>query len=826
MVLILIGAAVVSVGLGDTTDAAAILAIVILNALLGFRQEYRAERALESLQRLSQPSARVRRDGRLLTVPSRELVPGDVVVLEAGNAVPADCRLIDVTQLRTHEAALTGESEAVHKDAHERVPSGAAIGDRRNMVYAGTTVTQGRGTAVVVETGPRTELGRIADLIRTTEPEPTRLQVQLDAMSRRLAAAAFAIVGIVFGMGMWRGAKLTQMVITSISLAVAAVPEGLPAVVTITLALGSQRMLRRRALVRKLAAVETLGAVTVICTDKTGTLTGNRMRVTQARISGRTFRLPLTNQTADPDLQLLLAAAALCNDATLDAGDPMEVALIQAARDAGIGQELLHERFPRVSELPFDSTRKRMTTIHRVTDAVEPVIGGLPLQAPFLAVTKGALEGLLSLSDSIWIDGKIEPLCGQRRDEIFAAFDRLASSGARVLGVAFRGLADPEPRLEEAEAGLTIAGMVALADPARPEVPAAIETCRAAGIRPIMITGDHPLTSRYVAAEIGLAAADTRTLTGVQLAALSPESLDAAVRDVSVFARVTPENKLAIVEALQRNGDVVAMTGDGVNDAPALMRADIGVAMGGSGTDVAREAGTIVLQDDNFATIVAAVEEGRTIYDNIRKFTRYLLACNSGELLTMLLAPAFGLPLPLQPIQILWMNLVTDGLPALALSVEPAGHDTMRRPPRRPSESILGASTGWWVLRIGLLLSLVSLVTGSAFLVAGKAWQTALFTTLTLSQVFLALAARSEREPIFSLGFFTNKAILGAFALTVLLQLGVIYLPAAREFLHTEPLSAAELSICIAMSAVAFVAAEIGKWWRRRRRPGLFTQLG
>lgn len=820
MVLILITAGVVSAAMGDVTDAVAICAIVALNALLGFRQEYRAERALEALQQLCLPVAKVKRDGKIQNLPSRQLAPGDIVLLEAGNIVSADCRLLSAIQLRTQEAVLTGESEPVHKNAEALVPAGAPIGDRRNMSYAGTVVTHGRALGVVTETGSRTELGRIADLIRTTDREKTPLQLRLDALSRRLAGAAIALVGVVFISGLLRGTKFTEMFLTAISLAVAAVPEGLPAVVTISLALGSQRMLRRNALVRNLAAVETLGSVTVICTDKTGTLTGNRMRVTTAVVSGRECKLPVKNRTGDQDLLLLLAGAALCNDASSDSGDPMEVALIEAAQGEGINKQALDELLPRISELPFDSDRRRMTTIHRVavpdgevSEALLKVFYESSGCAPYLAVTKGAMESLLGISDTVWGHGELEPLTPPRREKLLTALDRLASGGARVLGVAFRGLAEITSRHGEIENGLTIIGMVALVDPARPEVPRAIEVCRTAGIRPIMITGDYPLTSRYVAAEVGLATSDAKTLTGEQLAHLSESELDTAVRDISVFARVTPENKLAIVDALKRGGHIVAMTGDGVNDAPALMRADIGVAMGSSGTDVAREAATIVLQDDNFATIVAAVEEGRTIYDNLRKFTRYMLASNSGEMWVMLCAPAFGLPLPLQPLQILWMNLMTDGLPALALSVEPAERDTMQRPPRRPTEGLLGGGTGLWILLIGLLLGLVALLAGYGFWRAGSTkWQTILFSSLTLSQISLALAARSERESLFRQGLFTNKSLLGACGLTLLLQLAAVFLPTGQALLHTVPLSGAELALCLALSTIVFGAAEITKW--------------
>jgi Ca2+-transporting ATPase len=825
MVLILLAAAVVSLVMGDKGDAAAILAIVLLNGVLGFRQEYRAERALETLQGLCRPIARVRRDGRVQELPSADLVPGDIILLEVGNLVPADARLLDAFDLRTQESALTGESEPVHKDSAFLPAAEALIGDRRNMIYTGTIVMHGRARAVVTETGSRTELGRIAELIHATDRQKTPLQLRLDAMSRHLAAAAFALVGLVFIVGMWRGANFRLMFLTAISLAVAAVPEGLPAVVTISLALGSQRMLRRNALVRNLAAVETLGSVTVICTDKTGTLTANRMRATKALVGGREFSLQGESRTKDAGLLLLLAGGALCNDASSQSGDPMEVALVEAARNAGLEKSELDRLFPRVTEVPFDSNRKRMTTVHRLTAAADGASAGLfnPLfesrsHQPYASITKGAAEGLLTVCSTVWSEGELKPLTAHRTGEIRDAMDRLAGGGVRVLGIAVRLLHAIEPDADKIERELIFLGLVGLVDPARPEVPGAIEVCRAAGIRPIMITGDYPLTSRYVAEQIGMAVG-ARVRTGEELARLSEPQLDAAVREGSVFARVTPEHKLLIVEALQRQGQIVAMTGDGVNDAPALKRANIGVAMGGSGTDVAREAAMLVLQDDNFATIVAAAEEGRIIYDNLRKFTRYILASNSGEVWVMLLGPLLGLPLPLLPLQILWMNLVTDGLPALALAVEPAERDTMRRPPRRPDEGLLSGGVGLWILSIGGLLGLVALAGGyGLWRINHATWQTLLFTTLTLSQICLAFAARSERESLFRMSPFSNKALLGAAVLTVLLQLAVVYMPAGQALFHTVPLSIKELALSLVLSTIVFWAVEAQKWFARRKQ--------
>ncbi|GIV78559.1 MAG: ATPase [Litorilinea sp.] len=743
LVVVLIVAAIISALLGDYKDAVAILAIVVLNAVLGFRQEYQAEQAMAALKKLAVPKVRVRRDGHVQEISARELVPGDIILLEAGNLVPADGRLISSANLRVEEATLTGESEPVSKRAEVTVEANAALGDRRNMVYMGTVVTYGHGEAVVTATGMETELGRIADMLQTVENEPTPLQRRLDQLGRRLALVALAIVVVIFGLGVLRGEDLRLMMLTAVSLAVAAVPEGLPAVVTIALALGAQRMLKRRALIRKLPAVETLGSVTVICSDKTGTLTENRMTVTVLDVVGE--RIDLTERLSrertgtfsvaeaapgpvQPALSLLLAGAALCNDAVVEpadegdgerfrmVGDPTEGALAVAAARAGLLKGKLEELSPRVAEVPFDSARKRMTTVHKRPPAETPVpeslrplwdqvdLAGAP---PYIAFTKGALDSLLQVTTRVWAGDHVEPLDEEYRQRIVAAHDELAQNGMRVLGVAFRGMEEPpaDGAVQEVEQELIFVGLVAMIDPPRPEVKAAVETCRNAGIRPMMITGDHPLTARHIAQELGIGDG-RRLLTGQDLEQLSPEELDQAVREVSIFARVAPEHKLHIVQALQRQKELVAMTGDGVNDAPALKQADIGVAMGITGTDVAKEAADMVLQDDNFATIVAAVEEGRTIYDNIRKFIRFLLSCNSGEIWVMLLAPFVGMPLPLFPLQILWMNLITDGLPALALGVEPAEPDVMRRPPYPPSEGIFSRGLGWDVIWIGLVLGL------------------------------------------------------------------------------------------------------------------------
>jgi len=850
MIVILIVAAVVSALLGDYEDSIAIAIIVVLNAALGFGQEYRAERAMDALKRLSAPSVKVRRDGHVWEVSARELAPGDVVLLEAGNLVPADGRLLEGKDLRVQESALTGESEPVEKDPAALEEEDPPLGERANMVYSSTLVTKGRGLYVVTGTGMATELGKIAAMIQTAGREQTPLQRRLDQLGKVLALAALVIVGVVFALGLLRGEDLELMFLTAVSLAVAAVPEGLPAVVTIALALGAQRMLRRQALIRKLPAVETLGSVTVICSDKTGTLTENRMTATVLEVADRTVELGRENRTTsepgpdggllptvgdEPALALLLGGAALCNDALLEEGDeeddlrvlgdPTEGALVLAAAREGLKKPELEAALPRVEEVPFDSGRKRMTTVHEVLpdsgagipDTLGSVLNEGSESAPYVSFTKGAVDGLLEISNEVWSDGQTGPLNGEWRERISAANERLAENGVRVLGIGFRHLRSFDGGADELERDLTFLGMIGMIDPARPEARDAVETCKRAGIRPVMITGDHPLTAWHIATELGIAQ-DGRILTGRELDRLSVEELEDLVAEVPVFARVSPENKLDIVEALQDKGHIVAMTGDGVNDAPALRKADIGVAMGVTGTDVSKEAGDMVLTDDNFATIVAAVEQGRVIYDNIRKFIKYLLTSNSAEILVMLVAPFLGMGLPLLPLQILWINLVTDGPPALALSAEPAERGTMRRPPHPPDENVFARGLGRHVVWVGVLMALVSLGVGFWYQrTAPELWQTMVFTTLTLSQMSHVMAVRSGDESLFKVGLLSNKPLLGAVTLTFVLQLLAIYAPFFQGFLETEALPIADFAIAVALSTIIFWAVEIEKWLARRK---------
>jgi len=858
MVIILIVSAVISLILGETTDALVITIIVVLNALLGFTQEYRAEKAMAALKRMAVPHVRVRRDGHIQDVTARELVPGDIFFLEAGSAVPADARLLEAINLRVQEAVLTGESEAVEKDTEPRHGENLPIGDRINMVYMGTIVTYGRGTAIVTDTGMNTQLGKIADLIQTVGAEKTPLQRRLEQLGRGLAVAALAIVAVVFVLGLLRNENVRVMFQTSISMAVAAVPEGLPAVVTIALALGAQRMLQRNALIRKLPAVETLGSVTVICSDKTGTLTENRMTVTVLDVAGNFINLqerlrsfspsvnkddpvePLLRET--PAVALTLAGGALCNDATLEPvtgeegsftsiGDPTEGSLVIAAARAGLWKAELDAAFPRVAELPFDSDRKRMTTIHRpilqkVPTPLNPFEDDRPdffTKDQYLVITKGAVDSLLEATEWVWASGETEKIDNGWRERIQQANNELAKNGMRVLGVAFRQRSSAviNDSNDPVESGLIFLGLFGMIDPARPEVQAAVQTAKTAGVRPVMITGDHPLTAAYIARELKISD-QSRVVTGRDLDSMSIEQLESTVESVPVYARVSPEHKLKIVQALQNRGHIVAMTGDGVNDAPALKKADIGVAMGITGTDVTKEASDMILLDDNFATIVAAIEEGRRIYDNIRKFVKYTMTSNAGEIWVMLLAPFIGMPLPLTPLQILWVNLVTDGLPGLALTIEPTERNTMRRPPYSPRENIFGRGMGRDILWIGLLMGLVSLGVGWLYWrvnpdASPAVWQTVTFTTLTLAQMGNALATRSNRDTIFQIGLFSNKAMLGSILLTFVLQMAVIYLPFMNRAFSTTPLSPIDLLISLAFSAIVFISVELVKWVGQRR---------
>ena len=798
MILVLIAAAVVSGIVGEPSDTIAIIVIVLLNAVIGFVKEWRAERAMAALRLMAAPSAGVRRDGAVATLPADGLVPGDVVLLEAGNVVPADLRLLEAAQLRVAEAALTGESQPVEKRTEALAEARLALGDRGNMAWKGTLVANGRGTGVVVATGLATELGRIARLLDSAEEVKTPLQKRLARFGARLAWAVLAICAIVFAAGLLRGEPPVLMFLTAVSLAVAAIPEALPAVVAISLALGASKMVRQNALIRRLPAVETLGSITYICSDKTGTLTQNRMRA-------ETFWVDGGDERVEP-WPSLLRALALVTDAAPAAdgslvGDPTEVALLEAAIARGADRAALESQFPRHGELPFDAERKRMATVHADGER-------------YLACVKGAPESVLERCP--WQLTARGPVPFDAAGALAQA-DRLAARGLRVLAFAERRFETPPADMAEAESDLTFLGLVGLMDPPRDEAAQAVDECQAAGIVPVMITGDHPATARAIAERLGILDQGGRVVSGVELAALSDADFAAQVKDIRVYARVDPEQKIRIVQALQAAGEFAAMTGDGVNDAPALKRADIGVAMGRGGTDVAREAAHMVLLDDNFASIVHAVREGRRIFDNIRKFIKYTMTSNSGEIWTIFLAPFLGLPIPLLPIHILWINLVTDGLPGLALAAERAERDIMQRPPRRPDESIFAHGMWQHMIWVGLLMGAVCL-TLQAWSIhhSGAHWQTMVFTVLCLSQLGHALAIRSEKDSLFRIGITSNPLLLATVFGTMALQLATIYLPALNPVFKTEPLDWDELAICLLLSTVVFFAVEVEKWLVRR----------
>jgi len=853
MVLILVAAAIAAALLGDVKDAIVILAIVLLYAILGFTQEYRAEQAMAALKKMAVPSVKALRNGQWMEHSARDLVPGDIIQLETGGVLPADVRLLEAVNLKIQEAALTGESEPVSKNVAPMEGQDLPLGDRRNMAYFGTVITNGRGVGLVVATGMSTELGRIADLIQQVGIEQTPLQRRLDQLGKILAVIGVGIAALIFGLGLWRGDEVRHMLLTAVSVAVAIVPEGLPAVVTITLALGAQRMLKRQALIRKLPAVETLGSVTVICSDKTGTLTQNRMTVVVLDVADH--EMDLTEEMdrqglvwkSDPGkqrneevvgaLSLLAIGGALCNDAQMvdtgdgrfhTLGDPTEGALVAAAARMGYSKSSLDPSFPRAAEFPFDSVRKRMTTIHNLNQYTPTVLAGLDIGAKrYIAFTKGSVDGLLEVSSRVWLNEQMRDMDDNYKTRIEGANERLAKKGMRVLGVAFRLLDEiPKAIQSDLEQDLTFVGLFGMIDPPREDVKEAVAACKAAGIRPVMITGDHPLTALEIARQLGIVTASSetpnpgkqlRTLTGVELEALSFDELKELVEEVSVFARVSPEHKLNIVQALQERGHIVSMTGDGVNDAPALRKADIGVAMGITGTDVSKEASDLVLLDDNFATIVAAVGEGRTIYDNIRKFVRFSVAGNIGKVLVMLLAPFLGKPIPLLPLQLLWLNLLTDGLLGLGMGVEGAERNVMQRPPYSPREGVF--SRGGWlqVAWVGVLIGGLALALGAYYFFSGRGeWQTVVFTFLAFAQVFQALASRSEKESLFKRGIFSNPLLAGMVFLVVALQLAVLYLPFLGGLFDAQPLAGMDLAIAAGAGAVVFLAMELEKGMRKR----------
>lgn len=776
MILVLIVAAVISAIIGEVSDTIVIIVIIVLNAVVGFIQEYRAEKAMDALSKMATPSATLVRNGKIIQLPSAELVPGDIILLEAGNKVPADIRLLESHSLKINEASLTGESNAIDKTTEPLKDPSLSLGDRSNMAFNGTLVTNGRGKGIVVATAMQTELGKIAGMLDTAKSD-TPLQKRMEDFSKKLTFIILVLCGLLFLIGFLRGEDLQRMLLTVISLAVAAIPEALPAVITVSLALGANRLLKKNVLIRKLYAVETLGSVTYICTDKTGTLTRNKMTVQEV--------------WAPKDENSLLLAMSLNQDVKEKEGerfgDPTELAMVEYAKE--------QEDYKRVKEIPFDTERKAMTTIHEK-------------DGKYWVITKGASEAIAAMI----------PEAG--KDEIKRREEKMAAKGMRVIGFAGKELADlPETITPELiEKGLEFIGLAGLIDPPREEAKNAVHQCKEAGIAVVMITGDHPLTAASIARQLGIIGEEKgQVITGKELDDLTEEEFREEIEQLRVYARVSPEQKLNIVTTLQDKEQFVSMTGDGVNDAPSLKKANIGVAMGITGTDVTKEAAHMILVDDNFATIVDAVQEGRRIYDNIRKFIRYILTGNSAEIWCLFLAPLIGLPIPLLPVHILWINLVTDGLPALALSAEIPEKNIMQRPPRKTNESIFSGGLGIHALWVGILIGLLSVgMQWYSIRYDGSHWQTMVFTTLCFAQLYHVMAIRSETLSLFSIGLWSNKPLLLAVVATVLLQLMVVYTPYFNRLFHTEPLSGMELLAVFAVSGLAFVAVEIEKWVKRR----------
>ncbi|HEX2394340.1 MAG TPA: calcium-transporting P-type ATPase, PMR1-type [Bacteroidales bacterium] len=832
MIWVLIGAALVSGFLKEWVDAIAIICIVILNAILGFIQEYRAEKSLAALRKLSSPTSKVIRNGHHMVIPSNEIVPGDLVEMEAGDYVPADSRIVYATgNTSTHEASLTGESTSVNKTASRLDKEDVSLADRSNMLFMGTSVVSGKARALITETGMKTELGKIAGMIQEIEDTTTPLQQKLKEFGKIIIVIVFALVGLIFLIGYLRGEEIIGLFLTSVSLAVAAIPEGLPAVVTIALALGVQRMVKRNCIIRKLPSVETLGSTSVICSDKTGTLTKNEMTVQSLFHTGEYYEVsgigyaPSGEFTQDgqdvdlktmPGLSKLISGTVLCNGAQLIkegsvykvVGDPTEGALLTMAGKAGMNKKSLESEYPFVEEIPFDSERKQMTIIRRHENK-------------YVAFVKGAPDVLIANCTRINEDGQVINLDQSRRDKIIRANGSLADRAMRVLAVAYREFDNLPINIDAAsvERELTFLGLVAMIDPPRPEVKIAMKDCRTAGIRSVMITGDHKNTAVAIARDLGFYSNDSMAFTGEELDHMSQEEFAKHVDRTVVYARVSPEHKLRIVKAWQEKGHVVAMTGDGVNDAPAVKEADIGVAMGITGTDVTKEVSEMVITDDNFASIVNAVEEGRGIYDNIRKFIHYLLSCNVGEILVMFVASLVRLPVPLLPIHILWVNLVTDGLPALALGVDPIDRDIMKRQPRPKNESVLTRKMGTLIFLQGAFIAFCSLL--AFYLVyfvedeGIERARTASFIVLACSQLFHSYNCRSNIDSIFSIGFLSNKNLVYATFFSFLLQMAVVYIPVLQTVFKTQPLGWFDWVMVLIISSFPLLAMELVKLFMR-----------
>jgi len=820
LIIILLAAIILTLIIGEYADSILITIIVIVNAILGFAQEYKAEKSIEALKKLASLKATVIRDGKKERILAKELVPGDIIRLEEGEKIPADARLIEVISLETHESALTGESTSVAKEINE-IKEKKSIAEQSNMIFSGTVITKGRGKAIVVRTGMKTEIGKIAEMMQSEKKEQTPMQMELTKLGKLLGIAVIVVCIIVFLTGILRGNDVVEMFEAAIALAVAAIPEGLPAVVTITLALGVTRLVRKNALVRKLHSVETLGCTNVICTDKTGTLTKDEMTVKEIFVNNKLIKVTGQGYSTEgvfldskpEDYEFLLRISSLCNNASINNekifGDPTETALLVCASKASLLREKLEQDFPRIHELPFDSERKMMTTIHKN-------------KGRKIAFVKGAPKHILNNCSFYYENGEIIKLTKSKKEEFLEKNREMASKALRVLGMAFRELPEKiKYSAETIEKDLVFVGFAGMIDPPRAEIKDAIKLCRKAGIRVIMLTGDQKTTAMAIGIQIGLINKDDEVITGMDIMKLSGREFDNVVRKVNIFARISPRDKIRIVDSLKKYGNIVAMTGDGVNDAPALKKADIGIAMGITGTDVSKEASDMILTDDNFASIVNTIKEGRGIYDNIKKFVEYLLSSNLGEILVIFIAMLIGMPLPLIAIHILWINLATDGLPALALSVDPTEPGIMERKPRKKDSKILSKNIVLRMMAVGIIMCVGTLALFKLYdPVNNLAYaQTMAFSTLMMFQMFNVLNCRSEKNSIFKIGIFSNMYLIGAIILSVILQIVVIHTPLA-VFFKTIPLSLIDWVYVILMSSTVLIFGETIKLIRNKiKRP-------